>query len=64
MKQSNKAPVFLTAAKVEMVHEPNEGDGFIPFDMSQHKVFKETFPEPQKNGTADGMGTRSLDSRT
>ena len=24
MKQSNKAPVFLTAAKVEMVHEPNE----------------------------------------
>ena len=64
MKQSNKAPVFLTAAKVEMVHEPNEGDGFIPFDMSQHKVFKETFPEPQKNGPADGMGTRSLDSRT
>ena len=24
MKQTNKAPVFLTAAKVEMVHEPNE----------------------------------------
>ena len=47
MKQSSKAPVFLTAAKVEMVHEPNEGDGCIPVDMSRHKVLKDTFPEPQ-----------------
>ena len=28
LKQTtNKAPVFLTTAKVDMVHEPNEGDG-------------------------------------
>ena len=47
MKQTNKAPVFLTAAKAEMVHEPNEGVGCIPVDMTQHKVFNETFPEPQ-----------------
>ena len=47
MKQTNKAPVFLTAAKAEMVHEPNEGVGCIPVDMTQHKEFNETFPEPQ-----------------
>ena len=47
MKQTNKAPVFVTAAKAEMVHEPNEGVGCIPVDMTQHKVFNETFPEPQ-----------------
>ena len=48
MKRTNKAPVFLTSAKVKMVHEPNEGEGCIPVDMSKHKVFKDTFPEPQR----------------
>ena len=48
LKQSNKAPVFLTAEKVKMVHEPNEGEGCIPVDMTQHKVFKEKFPEPEQ----------------
>ena len=47
MKQSNKAPVFLTSEKVKMVHEPNEGEGCIPVDMSKHKVFKEKFPDPE-----------------
>ena len=47
MKQTNKAPVFLSTEKVKMVHEPNEGDGCIPIDMSQQKVFKDTFPEPE-----------------
>ena len=48
LKQSNKAPVFLTSEKVKMVHEPNEGDGCIPVDMSQQKVFKDEFPVPEK----------------
>ena len=48
MKQSNKAPVFLTAAKVEMVQEPNEGDGCTPVDMSQQRVFKDEFPVPEE----------------
>ena len=30
------------------MHEPNEGDGCIPVDMSKHKVFKEKFPAPEK----------------
>ena len=46
MKQSNKAPVFLTVNNVERVHEPDEGDGCIPIDMSQQKVFKKEFPPP------------------
>ena len=37
MKQTNKAPVFLSTEKVKMVHEPEEGDGCIPIDMSTHK---------------------------
>ena len=48
MKQSNKAPVFLTAEKVHMVREPDEGDGCIPVDMSQQKVFKDEFPPPEE----------------
>ena len=46
MRQSNKAPVFLTAAKVEMLHEPNEGDGCIPVDIFKQKMFKAEFPPP------------------
>ena len=61
MKQTNKAPVFLTAAKVKMVHEPNEGEGCIPVDMSKHKAFKDTFPEPQRKW--DGGWHGDEDSR-
>ena len=37
MKQTNKAPVFLSTKKVKMVHEPEQGDGCIPIDMSTQK---------------------------
>ena len=64
MKQTNKAPVFLSTEKVKMVHEPEEGDGCIPIDMSEQKVFKDTFPEPERNGMEGGMVARSRVSST
>ena len=61
MKQTNKAPVFLSTEKVKMVHEPEEGDGCIPIDMSEQKVFKDTFPEPERKW--DGGWHGSEESR-
>ena len=60
MKQSNKAPVFLTAEKVEMVHEPDEGDGCIPVDISKQQVFKDEFPLRKKSGAGGGTETKVL----
>ena len=57
MKQTNKAPVFLTEEKVKMVHEPNEGDGCIPIDMSKEKVFKNTFPKPERKWDGGWYGS-------
>ena len=57
MKQTNKAPVFLSTEKVKMVHEPEEGDGCIPIDMSGQKVFKDTFPEPERKWDGGWYGS-------
>lgn len=57
MKQANKAPVFLSKDKVKMVHEPNEGEGCIPIDMSKEKVFKETFPKPERKWDGGWYGS-------
>ena len=40
-----------------MVHEPEEGDGCIPIDMSQQKVFKDTFPEPDRRWDGGWYGS-------
>ena len=45
MKQTNKAPAFLSKEKVKMVHEPNEGEGCIPIDMSKEKSLQGQIPE-------------------
>ena len=57
MKQANKAPVFLSKEKVKMVHEPNEGEGCIPIDMSKEKVFKDTFPNPERKWDGGWYGS-------
>ena len=57
MKQTNKAPVFLSTEKVQMVHEPNEGEGCIPIDMSKEKVFKDTFPKPERKWDGGWYGS-------
>ena len=57
MKQANKAPVFLSKEKVKMVHEPNEGEGCIPIDMSKERVFKNTFPKPERKWDGGWYGS-------
>ena len=57
MKQANKAPVFLSKEKVKMVHEPNEGEGCIPIDMSKEKVIKDTFPKPERKWDGGWYGS-------
>ena len=48
MNMTDKAPVFLTVAKEEKLHEPVVGDGCFPVDMSGKQVFIDEYPSPER----------------
>ena len=48
MRQTTKFFCFLTVGKVGKVHAPDEGNGCIPIDMSELKVFKDEFLPPEE----------------